>query len=82
MLPLTWGSQPELSMYTWITKSHSFPVHVNETQAPLLSSKAVLSADRYHLPLASERVTARRGYSGEGNYYFTCASIAQSHFPS
>lgn len=31
-----------------ITKSHSSPVHVNETQAPLSSSKALLSADSYH----------------------------------
>lgn len=31
-----------------ITKSHSSPVHVNETLAPLSSSKALLSADSYH----------------------------------
>lgn len=31
-----------------ITKSHSSPIHVNETQAPLSASKALLSADSYH----------------------------------
>lgn len=36
------------STCTWrITKSHSSPVHVNERQAPLLSSKTLLSADSY-----------------------------------
>ncbi len=37
------------SACTWrITKSHSSPAYVNETQAPLWSSKALLSADSYH----------------------------------
>lgn len=63
MLPLTWSATGS-SACTWpITKRHSSPVHVNETQAPLWSSKALLSADGYHFPLASERVMAR--------HYFT-----------
>lgn len=47
-LPSTSVASRSSACTQWITKSHSSPVHVNETQAPLSSSKALLSADSYH----------------------------------
>lgn len=82
MLPSTWSATGSSACTRWITKSHSSPVHVNETQAPLWSSKALLSADSYHLPLASERVMARQGYSGDEELLFHFVSITQSHYLS
>lgn len=84
MLPSTWSATGSSACTRWITKSHSSPVHVNETQAPLWSSKALLSADSYHLPLASERVTARQGYSGDEEllFHFVSLSLSHSTFPN
>lgn len=47
-LPSTRAAPGSSACMRYITKSPSSPVHVNETQAPLQASKALLSTDCYH----------------------------------
>lgn len=51
MLPSTNAGTGGSAYMLWLTKSHSFLVHVNETLAPLLSSKTLLSADSCHFTM-------------------------------
>lgn len=66
MLPSTWFATGSSACAQWITKSHSSPVHVNETRALLSSSKTLLWADCYHVPLSEswpDKDTARMKFS-------------------
>lgn len=74
MLPSTKVSTGSSACTKWITKSHSSPIHVNETQALLSASKALLSADSY-LSTRSLRARLQWGYKSTISSCSTCLSM-------
>lgn len=81
MLPSARAAAGSSACARWITKSHSS--HVNETQAPLSASKAVLSADSYRFisGLWANHGQAKASVGIEIYHLFpcfTCLSITRS----